>query len=148
MKIGYGLHVKNSSEVVEFYMKVFGLELGYHVKNPDGSYFHSELYQDGQEMLNVIESQGAGGKENVVQLGVTLADEVTVQKAFALLCEGGAIKTPIGPLPWSPCGAEVVDRFGVWWFITAPMHQPPDDYDPTAPWDASMYKKPEDNRNV
>jgi PhnB protein len=148
MKIGYGLHVKNSSEAVEFYMKVFGLELGYHVKNPDGSYFHSELYKDGEEMLNVIESFGVAGtvadvKENVVQLGVTLADETAVQKAFALLSDGGTIKTSIGPLPWSPCAAEVIDRFGVWWFVTAPMHLPPDDYDSNAPWDASMYRKPE-----
>ncbi len=144
MQIGYCLHVKNSADAVEFYKEVFGLELGYHVKNADGSYYHSELYKNGQEVMDVVEAQGDGGAEHTVQLGVTLADEAAASKAFALLREGGTIKTPIGPLPWSPCAAEVIDKFGVWWFVTAPMHQPPEDFDPSAPWDASMYKKPDE----
>jgi PhnB protein len=143
VKIGYCLYVQNSAAAVELYKEVFGLELGYHVKNPDGSYFHSELYKDGEEVLDVVESPNADAKENVVQLGITLADESEVQKAYALLRKDGTVKTPIGPLPWSPCAADVIDRFGVWWYITAPQHHPPDDYDPAAPWDASMYKNPE-----
>ena len=142
MKIGYGLCVQNSAEAVEFYKKVFGLELGYHVKNPDGSYFHSELNKDGEEFMCVVERPNGGVGEQIVQLGVTFDSEDEVQKAYALLSEGGAVETPIGPLPWSPCSGSLIDRFGVWWFITAPMHRPPDDYDPTAPWDASMYKRP------
>ncbi len=143
MKIGYGLHVKNSVSAVELYKKVFGLELGYHVKNPDGTYFHSELYKDGVELLNVIESPNGGGTEHTVQLGVTLANKAEVEKAYALLSAEGIVKTPIGPLPWSPCSAEVIDKFGVWWYLTAPQHHPPEDFDPNIPWDASMYKKPE-----
>ncbi|WP_143452697.1 VOC family protein [Konateibacter massiliensis] len=141
MQIGTGLYVKNSIEAVELYKEVFGLELGYHVKNPDGSYFHSELYKDGQEFLSVVESSDRQPEEHVVHLGVSFESEADVQKAYALLSEGGTIKIPIGPLPWTPCAAEVIDRFGVWWYITAPQHRPPDDYDPEAPWDASMYKK-------
>ncbi len=142
MRIGCCLHVKNSAAAVELYQKAFGLTLGYHVKNPDGSYFHSELYRDGEELLDVVEAASAGGGEETVQLGVTLADEAAVKKAFALLREGAAVKTPMGPLPWSPCAVELTDKFGVWWFITAPMHYPPDDYDHTAPWDESMYQPP------
>lgn len=142
MKIGTGIYVKNSVEAVELYKEVFGLELGYHVKNPDGTYFHSELYKDGQEILSVVESSNNYMEENIVQLGVTFDSEAAVEKAYALLSEGGTIKTPLGPLPWSPCAADVIDRFGVWWYITAPQHYPPDDYDPNAPWDSSMYKKP------
>ena len=142
MTIGIGLYVKNSPEAVELYQKVFGLELGYHVKNPDGTYFHSELYKNGEAFLSVVESPGGSIGEPAAQLGVTLADEAGVRNAFALLSEGGIIKTPVGPLPWSPCAADLIDKFGVWWYITAPQHHPPDDYDPNAPWDASMYKKP------
>jgi PhnB protein len=119
------------------------LELGYHVKNPDGTYFHSELYKDGEEMLSVAEAADGGGQEHAVQLGVTLESEAEVEKAFALLGAGGTVKRPMGPLPWSPCCAEIIDRFGVWWYITAPQHLPPEDYDPAAPWDPSMYQKPE-----
>lgn len=43
MEIDFGIYVKNSAEAVELYKEAFRLELGYHVKNPDGSYFHSEL---------------------------------------------------------------------------------------------------------
>lgn len=142
MKIGTGLYVKNSVEAVELYKEVFGLELGYHVKNPDGTYFHSELNKDGQEILSVVESSNNYVKENIVQLSMSFDNEAEVEKAYALLSEGGTIKTPIGPLPWSPCAADVIDKFGVWWYITAPQHYPPDDYDPNVPWDPSMYKKP------
>lgn len=143
MKIGHSLYVKNSVDAVELYKKVFGLELGYNVKNLDGTYFHSELYKDGEEILDVIESPDGDSKEHTVQLAVTLSNESEVQKAYELLSAEGTIKTPIGPLPWSPCAADVIDKFGVWWYITAPQHHPHDDYDPNAPWDSSMYKKPE-----
>jgi PhnB protein len=140
--IGTGLYVRNSAEAVEFYQRVFGLELGYHVKNPDGTYFHSELYKDGKEVLSVVESPDGGTGAHTVCLGVDLTDEAEVERVYALLSEGGIIKTPIGPLPWSPCAASVVDRFGVWWYITAPQHRPADDFDPNAPWDPCMYQKP------
>lgn len=143
MKIGHSLYVKNSVDAVELYKKVFGLELGYNVKNLDGTYFHSELYKDGEEILDVIESPDGDSKEHTVQLAVTLSNESEVQKAYELLSAEGTIKTPIGPLPWSPCAADVIDKFGVWWYITAPQHHPHDDYDPNAPWDSSMYKKTE-----
>lgn len=143
MEMSYGLHVKNSVEAVELYQDAFGLELGYHVKNPDGSYFHSELYKERKEKLSVVEAQGNAAVEHTVQLGVTLENEAEVQRVYKLLSAGGTIKTPIGPLPWSPCAADVIDKFGVWWYITAPQHYPPDDYDPNIPWDSSMYKKPE-----
>lgn len=142
MKIGTGLYVKNSMGAVELYKEAFGLELGYHVKNPDGTYFHSELYKDGQEILSVVESSNNYIEENIVQLGMSFDSEAAVERAYALLSEGGTIKTPLGPLPWSPCAADVIDRFGVWWYITAPQHYPPEDYDPNVPWDSSMYKKP------
>lgn len=142
MEKGIGIYVKNSVEAVELYIKAFGLELGYHVKNPDGTYFHSELYKDGEGFLSVVESANDNIGEQTVQLGITFADKAEVQRAYTLLSEGGVIKTPIGPLPWSPCAADLVDKFGVWWYITAPQHRPPDDYDSNAPWDVGMYKNP------
>lgn len=132
MKIGIGLYVKNSAEAVEFYKRVFGLELGYHVKNADGSYFHSELSKDGEEMLSVVESKRDACHESVVQLGFSFNTEREVQEAYELLCEGGTVMLPIGPLPWSPCAAEVLDKYGVHWYITAPQHRPEDDFDPVA----------------
>lgn len=130
MEIGYGIYVKNSAEAVPFYMEAFGLELGYHVKNADGSYFHSSLLKDGREALSVVESRDEMTHNNIVNLGVTLPDEAAVRRAFAMLADGGRVILPLGSLPWSAFCAEVVDRFGVWWYLTVPQRSPGDDFDP------------------
>jgi PhnB protein len=78
----------------------------------------------------VIEAANNADQEHKVQLGVTLDDEAEVKKAFSLLCVDGMVKMPIQSLPWSPCAGEVIDKFGVWWFITAPMHQPAEGWKP------------------
>lgn len=142
MEINFGLCVKNSMEAVKLYQEAFGLELGYSMKNPDGSYFHSELSKDGVG-FSVVEADDEISMGNAVQLGVTLESEAEVQRAYELLSKDGIIKESIAPLPWSPLAAVVIDKFGVCWYITAPQHRPPDDYDPSIPWEASMYKKPE-----
>ena len=127
---GLGLYVKNSVEAVELYREVFGLELGYHVKNADGSYFHSELYRDGKEVLSVVESTDDVHANTVACLGYTFDTEEALHHAFDRLSEGGKVKMPIQELPWSPCAAEVIDKFGVWWYLTTPQHRPPDDFQP------------------
>ena len=138
MRMGTGIYVKHSAEAVELYCAAFGLELGYHVKNPDGSYYHSELMRDEQEMFDVIESTAETPLDNVVQVSVMLDSEAEVHRAFALLSEGGTVTTPLGPLPWSPCAAVLTDRFGVWWYITAPQHYPDESFDPTKPVGSGM----------
>jgi len=128
--LGHTIYVKRSAEAVPFYCAVFGLELGYHVKNADGSFFHSELYCGEQPILSVVEGKEDTPHNNVVCLGMTLADEAAVRRAYTQLKVGGTVKMDLTTLPWSPLCAEVIDRFGVWWYITAPQHQPGDDFDP------------------
>lgn len=133
MQIGTsGVYVKGSAEAAALYMDAFGLTLGYHVKNPDGSFYHSELMCGDKEILSVIESD-ARQVDQTVQLTVILDSEADVRRAFALLAEGGTVDLPVGPLPWSDCGGAVHDRFGVWWYVTVPQHYPADDFDPSAP---------------
>lgn len=129
MDIGHTIYVKNSAEAVALYQEVFGLSLGYNVKNDDGSFYHAELYDDKQPILAVAESAEKNSCNNVVCLGLTLADAKAVHKAFEKLAEHGTVKLTVTSLPWSPCCAEVVDRYGVWWYITAPQHQPDDTFD-------------------
>lgn len=126
MFVGVGLYVKNSAEAVEFYKEAFGLELGYHVKNPDGSYFHSELVKDGGAVLSVVE--GDYPASQLVQLGIELESAADVRRAYDLLIDGGKIITEIGELPWSDCAALVMDKFGVTWFISSGSHRPADDW--------------------
>ncbi len=133
MKTGIGLYVSNSAEAVPLYCAAFGLELGYHVKNADGSFYHSELCHGGEELFDVIETPQKELHDNIVQVNMILDSEDDVKRAFELLRDGGIVEMPIGPLPWSPCAAALTDRFGVWWYISAPQHYPGDDFDPAAP---------------
>ena len=133
MRIGIGLYVKDSAAAAELYQEAFGLTLGYHVKNPDGSFYHAELCRDGAEILDVVESPETDARDNVVQVNLILDDEAAVKRAFAVLCVGGTVEAPVGPLPWSPCAATLKDRFGVWWYLSVPQHQPGADFDPTKP---------------
>lgn len=49
--IGIGIYVKNSPKAIEMYKSAFGLELGYHVLNNDGTYYHSELIKKRRRIL-------------------------------------------------------------------------------------------------
>jgi PhnB protein len=129
MGLGIGVYVRNSVEAVELYQQVFGLELGYHVKNPDGSFYHSELLKNGEGFLSVVEASRDNANESLVQLGYEFDSAEEVQTAYNLLREGGTIDMPIGELPWSPCAASVIDRFGIWWYLSSASHRPPEDYD-------------------
>ena len=116
---GIGIAVNDNVEAVEFYMKVFGLELGYNSKFPDGTYQHAVLQKDGKELFSVSNlTHDFDSKKQIIGFGVSFDSEAEVQKAFDLLSEGGIVKEPIGELPWSPCCASVIDKFGITWFIS------------------------------
>lgn len=128
--IGIGLYLKNSLEAVELYKKAFGFELGYHVMNTDGKgYFHSELVKDGKPQVCVVEAPDPPAG-NPVQLGVDFQSREELERALSLLKTGGTVKMEPCELPWCPWSAEVVDRFGVDWYLCLPQHRPPEDFTP------------------
>ena len=128
--IGIGLYVNNSIEAVKMYQLAFNLELGYHVLNEDGSYFHSELYKEGEEVLSVVESNSCVSTANPVQLGFTFDGRDELLRAFNILIREGKVLMDVCELPWSPCAAEVMDKFGIKWYLTVPQHRPPDTFTP------------------
>lgn len=133
MKTGIGIYIKNSAEAVDFYLKTFELELGYHVKNDDGSYYHSELCKDGNTLFCVVEGKGSD-KESLVQLCLEFPYAEDVKRIYEAFCNDGAsIDLEIGELPWSPCAASVIDRFGVWWYFSSASHLPDESFDPKKP---------------
>lgn len=128
--IGIGLYVKNSAEAVDFYMKTLGMTLGYHVRNKDGSYFHSELHMGGAVALCVVEGK-AEHADTVAQLGIELDSPDDVRRVFdAFVADGAKVDMPVCELPWSPCAASVIDRFGAWWYFSANSHRPEEDFQP------------------
>lgn len=129
--IGVGIYVKNSPRAMALYQTAFGLELGYHVLNKDGTYFHSELSRGGDPFCSVVEAREDTFTDcQPVELGVEFSTREELVHAFALLSHGGRVELDVCELPWSPCAAIVIDPFGVRWFLSMPQHRPADDWSP------------------
>ncbi|ETT57055.1 3-demethylubiquinone-9 3-methyltransferase [Paenibacillus sp. FSL R7-277] len=129
MKLGATLYIKNTTEAVAFYSEAFGLTLGYHERFPDGTFMHASLLRDGQEIFAVSESHNDSfvdimrsssleGSRPTMSYGINFEREEEVNKAYEMLAKGGTVLFPLGALPWSSCCAEVVDKYGVYWYIT------------------------------
>lgn len=134
MSLGVGIYAKNSKEAVELYCNTFGLELGYHVLNEDGNYFHSELLKDGSPFLAVAEANDTNlpngmslSYDNPVEMGYTVMSEDEFYRIYSILKEEGKMITNICSFPWSPLATVVMDKFGVRWYITLPQHRPADE---------------------
>lgn len=129
--VGIGIYVKNSPKAIALYQAAFGLELGYHVLNKDGTYFHSELSRNGEPFCSVVEAkQDTFARSHPIELGVGFESRAELEKAFALLTDGGRVEMEIRELAWSPCAAIAIDPFGVRWYLTLSQHRPADDWSP------------------
>lgn len=129
MKLGATVYIQNTVEAVERYQKAFGLTLGYNEKFPDRTYMHAALMKDGEEIFCVSESRNdalvkmmrsSSLKENrpVMSYGLDFETADEVKRAFEELALDGTVVMPICALPWSACAAEVVDKYGVYWYLT------------------------------
>lgn len=104
------------------------MTLGYNVKNPDGTYMHAELQKDGQTIFAISEHNNeclipemrklAASKTCLItSLGINFATEGEVRKAYEYLMREGIAQREIGEVPWSKCSADVLDKYGVFWYI-------------------------------
>lgn len=129
MNLGATLYIKNTIEAVEFYKEAFGMTLGYNEKFPDGTYLHAELQKNGQTIFAVSEHKNDEliaamhrlASEKLwptMSYGINFDTEEEVRKAYEALSKEGTILRPIGSLPWSACSADVLDKYGVYWYIT------------------------------
>ncbi len=128
MKLGATVYIQNTPEAVPLYLEAFGLTLGYHETYPDGAYLHAALMKGEDEIFCVSESKNDAFVQTMLRsslrdarptmsYGLVFETEAEVRKAFALLSPGGTVLLPLGTLPWSACCAEVVDKFGVYWYL-------------------------------
>ena len=131
MNLGATLYVKNSAEAVEFYIEAFRMALGYNVKNNDGSFLHAELLKGEQSIFAVSENSDEeivrsmlGSKQPTMSYGINLDNDEELHHAYKILAEGGHILRELGSLPWSPCSADIVDKYGVCWYIYVSQHRP------------------------
>ena len=120
------VYVKNSAEAAKHYCNAFGAEITCEFWNAERTaYEHCELSVNGEGFLALAEAKNPGDVSlvhklkwetmtfNVFEMGT----EAAVHHAFDLLTDGGVVLQPIGALPWNPCNATVIDKYGVCWWI-------------------------------
>ena len=57
---------------------------------------------------------------------VIYQNEEPVKKAYEILKEDANILLPLGSLPWSSCCANLIDKFGVFWYIAVHVQNIPE----------------------
>jgi len=122
------LLVKNLDEAFAFYKRVFGMKQipyhGYDILELNGKYFYSIFEVSAQEHDQFIKMMNMASYR-VLSAGIEFETETEVRNTFEILTKDGRVVNPVEPRPWSPCAADVIDKYGVGWFITMPMHNPP-----------------------
>ncbi len=89
---------------------------------------HASLLRNGQEIFAVSESRNdtfvdimltSSLEESrpIMSYGITFESEEEVKRAYEMLAKDGTVLLELGSLPWSSCCADVVDKYGVYWYI-------------------------------
>lgn len=126
MKCYTQVYVMNSMEAVETYCRAFGAKVTLEIKNDaQTAYEHCELSVNDEPILAVAEASEPYDVSvihrmkwqtmtfNAFKLGSTDA----VENAFHVLRAGGVVIEAIHELPWNKCCADVIDKYGVCWWI-------------------------------
>lgn len=124
MTLGATLYLQGSAEAVAFYCDAFNMKVGYHELHDNGTYLHAELEKDGKSVFAVSEASDADikaamlvARHPTMSLGVNLDTDEELTHAYETLIKDGHVLRPLGPLPWSPASADVVDKNGVCWYL-------------------------------
>jgi uncharacterized glyoxalase superfamily protein PhnB len=124
MKIGPQAYVRRSVEAVEMYCKAFGAEISFQIKDKEkNAYAHCELSINGQLFMAVSEAPDNCdvSKKSVWQtMAFNVCDmgsEEVVRNAYDILRDGGTVIDPLGPCDWNPFCSNLIDKYGVFWWI-------------------------------
>ncbi|AEY66545.1 hypothetical protein [Clostridium sp. BNL1100] len=119
------IYVKGSDEAFELYKRAFDANIGFEDVDENGTVIHRELDVCGQAIAvgEAHDTTRAGGDKrltgNTMQFCIQFGagQERRVRKAYETLLDGSEIITPFGELFFSPCGVELIDKYGVWWCL-------------------------------
>ena len=118
--------VKDSVAAAQHYCNAFGAKITREFWNPDHTaYEHCELSVNGEGFLALAEAKNPCDVSLVHQMKwetmtfnvFEMGSEAAVRHEFDVLSEGGEVLQSVGPLPWNPCNATVIDKYGVCWWI-------------------------------
>lgn len=126
----------NTDEALRFYETVFGTRIAMRQtfgetsflqnvpEHARGKIMHAQLPIT--ETVHLMASDAIEGfgpplhAGNNFHISVVASDKAEADRAFARLCEGGAVEMPIANAPWGPYFGMCVDRFGVHWMVSLP----------------------------
>lgn len=124
MKISPQVYVRGSIEAVEMYCKAFGAEISLQFKDEEKqAYAHCELSINGQLFMAVSEAPDNCdvSKKRVWQTMAfnvyDMGSEEAIRNAYDILREGGTVIDPLGPCDWNPYCSNLIDKYGVFWWI-------------------------------
>ncbi|WP_197545358.1 VOC family protein [Paenibacillus riograndensis] len=124
LKISTQVYVKGSIEAADFYCSAFGLEKSLEIKNEaKNEYMHCELTLDGKLFMAVSEAPkncDTGEKKSWQTMAFNVSDigsEEAVRRAFDVLSNGGKVIDSLGPCDWNRYCANLIDKYGVFWWI-------------------------------
>ncbi|WP_342439426.1 VOC family protein [Paenibacillus sp. FSL L8-0436] len=107
-------------KAIELYQKAFNATTDSIMYDPDKEpqkfVIHAEMHILGQR---VMFSDYGGNKEHssdsILELVATFDNETVLREAYQIMKDGSTTITPIGPVFFSPCMVQFVDKFGVRW---------------------------------
>ena len=120
------VYVNNSLEAAQTYCEAFGAEITRAFLSKDGkAYTHCELSVNGEGFLALAEAKRPYDATIVQQMKwetmtfnvFEMGSEAAVDRALAVLSQGGVVLEPIQALPWNRYNATVIDKYGVCWWI-------------------------------
>jgi PhnB protein len=110
------LYINNAAEAIDIYTKAFDAKLENIQYTPEKLVLHSEILAHGQKIA-ISDSQDTANTGTVFQIDVRMKTEEEVKRAYGFLKEESNINVPIGPVFWSPCMVDFIDKFGVRWCL-------------------------------
>ena len=122
------LFVTCVEEAFVFYQNALGMvsipHHGYDILSLNGQHFYNIFETPATEHDMLAETTFRS--RHRLYANVELATEDELRHAVdALSTDGGKVLDVPRPLPWSPCAADVIDKYGVKWFLSLPMLAPP-----------------------
>ena len=127
-KIKSHVYVKNSVEAVKQYKEAFNLDEkeGERILDDDGMIWHCVLLRNGEEYISVSEDKYLPEMliknypdeiRPLMLFKVEFENEDDLKKAFTILSKEGNPCAGLKVEPWSKLSCDVIDRFGVFWYL-------------------------------
>jgi len=118
--------VKNRKEAVRFYKEIFGMEeIYFHmskVLTVNGKHFF-EIEEVPEEQHDAY-MKAISSKNPILGTWVQYETEEEARKIYKQLTAEAIFAEELRPLPWCPCTAMLIDKYGVRWYISVPQHMP------------------------